>query len=233
MKVEKPIHSFQDLKKEEKHHILSIYDFLTHSLRIELKKRPWEFVIIFFVVLILTSILSGILISIITGGVNIRFSTPRLAFSNLSLPNLAGAEISTGGRSIRTIDPIILLEKIKKDEDDYLLIDIRSNKDYEIGHIKTAVNMPVYGTSLIKKDGSLDKGVIRRNISDNFPNKKMVIVYGDSSYSVLSQEVADAIGGNGYALGIGWNEWRHFKALWVPESMWDEMDINNYIQIRE
>jgi len=232
-KPQEPIHSFDELRKEERHHILRLYDFLTYSLRKEIKKRPWEFVILFFIALCGTTIFSGILITLITGGINIRYSMPSIGFPNLSLPNIAGAQLSTGSTSEFPYEPIFLLEDIRKGSDDYLLIDIRTLKEYEDGHIKTAVSMPVYGTDLLMEDKSVDKGLIRKAVNSKFANKKMVIVYGHSQNSSIAYEVAGAIGGNAKALGIGWNEWAHFKTFWVPESEWDNVDINEYIQVRE
>lgn len=229
---EKEIHTFSELKKEEKNHILKIYDFLTYSLRLEIKKRPWESLVIFIIALIVTTIFSGVFITFITGGLSIKYSTPGFSVPSLSFPNLLGAQIYTG-RSNTSYDPMELLEKIKSGKDDYLLIDIRPLNDYENGHIKTAVSMPVYKTDLVKNDGSLNKGLIRKSVNNKFGNKKTIIVYGHSQHSSFANDVASAIGSRAYPLALGWNEWAHFKALWIPESMWNDIDISNYIQGRE
>ncbi len=231
---EKPIHTFKELKKEERHHILRIYDFLTYSLRAEIKKRPWEFVILFFIALVGTTIFSGILISFVTGGINIRYTAPSASLSNFSFPNLLGAEITTGSKtSGYSLDPIVLLEKIRMGSDDYLLIDIRTLEEYENGHIKTALSMPVYGTELVDENGEVDSGRIRKAVNENFGNKEMIIVYGHSQHSELSRKVADSIGGKAVALGVGWNEWAHFKQWWVPERLWNDVDLSNFVQVRE
>ena len=231
--LEKSTHSFNELKKEEKHHILRLYDFLTYSLRAEIKKRPWEFVALFFIALCGTILLSGFLISLVTGGINIKYSVPSFSLSSFSLPNMIGAEISTGKNSSYSLDPLVLLEKIRSGSDDYLLIDIRTLDEYENGHIKTALSMPVYETDLVDENWEIDKGRIRKAINDKFGNKDMVIVYGHSQHSSLSPKVADSIGEKAIPLGIGWNEWAHFKQWWVPEGKWDDIDISEYIQVRE
>lgn len=230
---EKQVHTFEDLKKEERHHILRVYDYLTFSLRKEIKKRPWEFVILFFIALCGTTVFSGILITFITGGINVRYSMPSVGLPNFSLPNIAGAQLSTGNNRTFPYEPMFLLEQIRSGSQDYLLIDIRTLKEYEAGHIKTAVSMPVYGTELLNVDKSINGGLIRKAVNNKFPNKKEIIVYGHSQNSSIAHEVASSIGGNAKALGIGWNEWAHFKTFWVPETQWDEIDINEYIQIRE
>lgn len=230
----KPIHSFNDLKKEERHHILRLYDFLTYSLRNEIKKRPWEFVILFFIALVGTTIFSGILITFVTGGINIKYTPPSFSLSSFSLPNFLGAEISTGrGSNSNDLDPLVLFEKIRRGDTDYLLLDIRTLEEYENGHIKSALSMPVYGTDLVNENGEVDSGRIRKAVREKFGDKNLIIVYGHSQHSSLSNKVAEAIGGNASPLGLGWNEWAHFKQWWVPENMWNDVDISNYIQVRE
>ena len=93
--------------------------------------------------------------------------------------------------------------------------------------------MPVYGTDLVDENGEVDKGRIRKAINDKFGNKDMVIVYGHSQHSSLSSKVADSIGERAIPLGIGWNEWAHFKQWWVPENRWNDVDVSSYIQVRE
>lgn len=233
-KEKKPIHTFNELKVEERNHILRIYDFLTYSLRAEIKKRPLEFLALFFGVLLLSMITSGIIISVITGGISIRYSPPNFTFPTLSLPNFAtGTQIITGSsRYNLKYDPYLLLEKIKQGDTDYALVDIRSSSDYELGHIKSAINIPVYGTKLIKKDGSLDKNLIKKAVKDKTKGKNIVIFYGHSQHTTYVDEIAQIVGG-GKALAIGWNEWAHFKNLWVPESKWNEIDLSDYVQIKE
>lgn len=232
--MQKKIHTFEDLKKEERHHILRLYDYLTYSLRSEIKKRPWEFVVLFFIALAGTTIFSGILITFITGGINIKYNVPSLSFTNFSLPNMLGAEISTGNSAASSdLDPLVLLEKIRRGDADYLLLDIRSLKEYEDGHIKSALSMPIYGTDLVNENGEVDSGRIRKAVREKFSDRDLIIIYAHSQHSVLSDKVADSIGGNAIALGLGWNEWAHFKQWWVPESMWNDLDISDYVQIRE
>jgi len=233
MKTEKPIHSFDDLKKEESHNVLRLFDFLTYSLRKEIKKRPWEFLIIFFIFLVGTIVFSGVLITFITGGVSVKYTAPSFSLPNFSLPNILGAEITTSKSVINNLDPIVLVEKIRSGEQDYLLLDIRSIKDYESGHIKTASSLPVYGTTLVNNKSEVNYKEIKKLVKDKFGNKKEIIVYGHSSHSYVAYEVAQALGKNTKVLGIGWNEWAHFKNLWVPESEWNDLDISDYIQVKE
>lgn len=221
--------SFSKLELASENVMLSWYDFFANSLRREIKKKPKEFLLIFVFAFLGTVLASAVLFVFLVGGINMRFSLP-----SFSLPTFSVAEISTGSNSSSVkYDPVILLDKIKKGEHDYALIDIRSFDEYEEGHIKTALSMPVYGTNLIKEDGSLDRGLIKKAIEEKSKDKKTIIIYGHSQHSSVSEKVASILGKKSQVLSVGWNEWAHFKTLWVPEGMWNEVDLSSFIQTRE
>ena len=118
------------------------------------------------------------------------------------------------------VDPLVLLKLIDSGDQKIVLIDIRDSLSYKKAHIKGAVN---YSADQIKKDISKLK-------------KKKIIIYGDTTSSVLSKEIALLLiekGVDARLMSVGWNEFRHFKNLWVPESQWSEIDINKYIQANE
>ena len=99
-------------------------------------------------------------------------------------------------------------------------MDIRDSASYKKAHIKGAVN---YSTDKLKKDMQILK-------------KKRIIIYGDTISSVQSKEVALSLiekGIDARLMSVGWNEFRHFRNLWIPESQWDLIDINKYIEINE
>lgn len=118
------------------------------------------------------------------------------------------------------VDPLVLLKLIDSGDQKIVLIDIRDSLSYKKAHIKGAVN---YSRDQIKKDISKFK-------------KKKIIIYGDTTSSVLSKEIALLLiekGIDARLMSVGWNEFRHFKNLWVPESQWSEIDVNKYIQTNE
>jgi glycerol dehydrogenase-like iron-containing ADH family enzyme len=62
--------------------------------------------------------------------------------------------------------------------------------------------------------------------------KTVVIVYGHTSYSSYVPRVVELLQNRAIdaeALSVGWNEFRHFKNLWVPESVWDSFDLDLYL----
>jgi rhodanese-related sulfurtransferase len=118
------------------------------------------------------------------------------------------------------VDPLIVIKLIDNSDKRMVLIDIRDSLSYKKAHIKGAVN---YSTDQIKKDIS------------KFKNKK-IIIYGDTASSVLSKEIALLLiekGIDARLMSIGWNEFFHFRNLWIPESQWDKIDINKYITTNE
>ncbi len=216
------------LKKESSKFFVAWYDFVAISLRREILKKPFEFLWIFAGTLLVTILIVFLLLSLLFNRINISFSTPTFFMS--SMPSI---ELFSGNSTTSRMDPIDLLNLIKENNKDYALIDVRSAKEFNEGHIKTAVSVPVYNTNLIDKNGKLNMGEIKSQINNLTKGKKMIVVYGRTQFSNYPSQIAAKLGKKGQALGVGWNEFAHFKTLWVPESMWDTVDIQNYIQTKE
>lgn len=219
------------LEKEGRKYLLAWYDYLTLLIRKNINKNTSGLLLIFSGVFVITIIVSFVLLRILINGVDIKVLIP-----SFSIPNLELIKTSSISSVMSVYDPMILLEKIKKGDKDYKLIDIRSFDEFEQGHIKTAISIPVYGTNLIKKDGSLDAGLIKRSFKEKAGSTNLVIIYGHTEFSTYTKQVASLIdkGGNRVkALLIGWNEWAHFKTLWVPEKEWNSVDPAKFIQRKE
>jgi len=114
------------------------------------------------------------------------------------------------------IDPLILLEVIDSHDQSVILIDIRDKVSFKKAHIISAVNY--------------SREELLKNIS-NFKKKK-VVIYGDTAYSIETKELALLLIQKNIdvrIMSIGWNEFRHFRNLWLPESDWEKIDVNKYI----
>lgn len=106
------------------------------------------------------------------------------------------------------IDPMEMAKLIDTKASDIVILDTRDKSEYEKGHIKGAV-MELKETK-----------------------NKMVIVYGRTGYDANPKEIALGLLEKGLdvkVLSIGWNEFRHFRNLWVPDSMWGKFDPEKYI----
>lgn len=117
------------------------------------------------------------------------------------------------------VSPVDLITLISEKQDSFTLVDVRSSALFEKAHIQTAVNIPDVTRS------SIDS--IRA-----FP----VIVYGESPYSQATLQAAKAVSSAGKdvrILSIGWNEFRFFPNLWMPEDWGNRVQIDDYLQIAE
>ena len=127
-------------------------------------------------------------------------------------------------------DPYTILQGFRKGKQDFLLVDVRSKRDFEKAHIKTAVSFPLYEENGEVKNitGSTADEFIRQ-----YRQKNSVVVYAQFSGSQPSKDFAAVLrqaGVQASPLAIGWNEWRHFRNLWVPESQWDEVQVEEFIE---
>lgn len=134
------------------------------------------------------------------------------------------------------LDPNQLVQKFDKGDSDFMLIDLRSKEEFDKERIKYAINFPTYSiTSGQAKNieysvGSLVNELAKKGI------KKYIVVYGNFSGSQVTKDVVSNLTARGLPameLSIGWNEWRHFRNLWLPESQWDSFDASRYLEIKE
>ncbi len=113
------------------------------------------------------------------------------------------------------VSPHSLRVKMSKGNiDDYVLVDLRSAKEYEKEHISAAINIPAY------KDPNTSAYDEKDRIINSFrqlPKGKDIIVYCYSMPCMTGRKIGKILAENGIYvkhLGIGWNEWRYFWNLW-------------------
>lgn len=105
--------------------------------------------------------------------------------------------------------PMELIKMIDERGPSLVILDTRDESDYKRGHVKSAV---------------LELGETKN---------KLVVVYGQSAFDTVPKQTVISLlekGINAKVLSIGWNEFRHFRNLWVPDSMWGKFDPGKYIQ---
>ena len=126
---------------------------------------------------------------------------------------------------VRSIDPIRMLQTAP----DVQIVDIRSASEYKKGHIKNAISLPTYTINGKKMQFSdVSKLVIPKTISFTKP----IVFYGPTANFTQTIESAEQFASNGFrtmTLSVGWNEFRHFQNMWIPESLWGAIDVNSYI----
>lgn len=127
------------------------------------------------------------------------------------------------------VSPHSLRGKMDKGINDYVLVDLRSQEEYEKEHITGAVSIPAY-----KDKDTSDYGAVDRIVSafTELPKGKDVIVYCYSIPCMTGRKVGAMLAEHGIYvkhLGIGWNEWRYFWDLWNHEHEWNITDAMDYI----
>lgn len=116
------------------------------------------------------------------------------------------------------VSPHSLRTKMSKGQTDgYILVDLRSQQEYEKEHIITAVNVPAYkdpNTSAYDEQERI-VGQFKELVASN-PGKE-IIVYCYSTACMTGRKIGKMLAENGIYvehLGIGWNEWRYSWNLW-------------------
>jgi len=96
-------------------------------------------------------------------------------------------------------DPLMVKEKMEKNDQSLLVVDIRSREKYVEGHLQTAVNIEASRKDFEKEVKKIARG------------KKLLVVYGDFSLSPEPMKAAIRLFKSGLRpkiLAIGWKEWQ-------------------------
>lgn len=122
------------------------------------------------------------------------------------------------------VDPYELSQLIDARSQTYTLIDLRDRASFVKEHIKTALNVPY-----------VDNKADMRNIEDMAKKVKEepVILYSYTSYTQETLQAAIFFLQRGIQtkiLRVGWNEWRHFSNLWIPEPQWQTVQVDSYVE---
>ncbi len=124
------------------------------------------------------------------------------------------------------------LRKHIGEDPNIVLIDLRSQEEYEKEHIIGAINIPAY-----KDRGNSDYGAVDRivgefkKIEEQNPDTEF-IVYCYSTPCMTGRKVGAILTENEIYvkhLGIGWNEWRYFWTMWNHEHEWNITNVEDYI----
>ena len=126
------------------------------------------------------------------------------------------------------VSPHSIRKKIAEGAQDFVLVDLRSQEEYEKEHIVGAVSIPAYKD----KDHS-DYGAVDRIVGafTDLPQEKNIIVYCYSMPCMTGRKIGQMLTEHGIYvrhLGIGWNEWRHFWTLWNHEHEWSQTKVEEY-----
>jgi len=117
------------------------------------------------------------------------------------------------------LDPLELILWFKEKKENFLLVDIRGEEAYQKGHLLSAVRF--------KSLESFKK----------LPTEgRLLVLYGNFGGEMTTRKVALDLLKEGYdlkILTIGFNEFRHLKAFWVPRDEWDSLTIEELVEGEE
>ncbi len=140
---------------------------------------------------------------------------------------ITAASLWVGGRGVaaqKQADPYALAQDLLRYDGSILVVDIRSRTSYEAGHILHAVHVPfmIEGSTVTNADDVLHA------LGKLIQGKKSVILYGETQFDERPRAAAAFLGTKritAKTLAIGWNEWRHFRNLWVPQAAWNTLPL--------
>jgi len=105
------------------------------------------------------------------------------------------------------VSPTSVRHSIEIEDEERIIVDLRSVADYERGHIVTAVNIPA---------STLLEGMLVEEFKA-LPEGKEIVLYCYSTSCMLSAKTAGTLAQNGIFvqyMTIGWNEWRYDWNMW-------------------
>lgn len=130
------------------------------------------------------------------------------------------------------VSPHGLRKDIAKGENDFILVDVRSQQEYEEEHIIGALNVPAYTDPDTSAYGDIERITQGfKKIKSQNPDKD-IIVYCYSTACMSGRKVAKMLTDSGIyvkELGIGWNEWRYDWNAWNHPHEWDTTNVEDYI----
>ena len=108
-----------------------------------------------------------------------------------------------------SMSPATLRRMIDQKEENLILVDLRSEVEYNREHVVGAVNVPAVSLSGDEIVSAFEK----------FGEDKKIVVYCYSAYCMLGKQVGELLAKNGIEvidLNIGWSEWKYYWGIWNP-----------------
>ena len=128
--------------------------------------------------------------------------------------------------------PHHIRKAIAKGDNSFILVDLRSQEEYEEEHIVGAFSVPAYATPDKSAYGDVER-IVRgfREIREQYP-EKVIIVYCYSIPCMTGRKIGKMLADNEVYvkhLGVGWNEWRYFWTLWNHPREWERTNVEDYV----
>ncbi|MBI4895147.1 MAG: rhodanese-like domain-containing protein [Candidatus Aenigmarchaeota archaeon] len=130
------------------------------------------------------------------------------------------------------VSPHSIRKSMDKGDQNFILVDLRSQEEYEKEHIIGAVNIPAYKDKDTSDYGAVDRIVSSfKELNEKNPRKD-IVVYCYSIPCMTGRKIGKMLAEHDIyvkSLGIGWNEWRYFWDSWNHEHEWNQTNVLDYI----
>jgi rhodanese-related sulfurtransferase len=130
------------------------------------------------------------------------------------------------------VSPHHIRKGMDKGDISFVLVDLRSQEEYEREHVIGAVNVPAYKDPNTSAYGDVERIVNSfTELTESDPEKD-IIVYCYSIPCMTGRKVGNMLAEKEIYvkhLGVGWNEWRYDWTAWNHEHEWDVTNVEDYV----
>ena len=130
------------------------------------------------------------------------------------------------------VSPHHIRKAMTKEDNSFIMVDLRSQEEYEREHIIGAVSIPAYKTPDKSAYGDVERIVNSfRELENKNPNKE-IIIYCYSIPCMTGRKIGKMLAEHDVYvkhLGVGWNEWRYFWTLWNHPHEWNTTHVEDYV----
>lgn len=130
------------------------------------------------------------------------------------------------------VSPHSVRKAMDSGNSDVILVDLRSQQEYETEHIVGAVSIPAYKDPDTSAYGDTERIVASFKELKNNNLEKGIVVYCYSTPCMTGRKIGLMLSEHGIYvrhLGIGWNEWRYDWNSWNHEHEWETTNAEEYI----
>lgn len=130
------------------------------------------------------------------------------------------------------VSPHHIRKHIAEGDTSFLLVDLRSQQEYEDEHVVGAVNIPAYKDPDTSAYSDVERIVNSFKQLEMDNPEKDIIVYCYSIPCMTGRKIGQILAEhNIYVkhLGVGWNEWRYHWELWNHPHEWTQTNVLDFI----
>lgn len=142
--------------------------------------------------------------------------------------------VFSGNESYTTIDPMLLKEYIDIQAKNILIIDTRSTAEYESGHIKGSIHIPLYSDFRMPYESAVQLSVWVSSVKKQIRNSQTPILYSYNPEADIVRVAAEKLRASGVKvkiLAVSYSGWQGGVWGWIAGGELNgTLNINEYIE---